>query len=41
MSEGYCSLGLIEQVIENTIIINQPLTIHQASRGTCLFANKY
>ena len=30
--------GFIEQVIKNTI---NPLTIHQASRDTCLLANKY
>jgi len=37
-------LRFIEQVInviKNTIIINQHLTIHQASRDTYVLANKY
>ena len=44
MIEGTTVLRFIEQVIDeikNTIIINQHLTIHQASRDTCVLANKY
>ena len=44
MIEGTTVLSFIEQVIDeikNTIIINQHLTIDQASRDTCVLANKY